>query len=249
MRASARTDVGCVRELNEDSFLCEPELGLFVVADGLGGHAAGEVASREAIDVIHSWLLREFPQGKREALYRAQGADAPHWLRRLLERAVQAATYHVFAIAESDARHSGMGTTISALLLFGERAFFAQVGDSRIYQMRAGNLRQLTDDHTLIAQYLREGLITQEEAAQSDYHNLITRAVGSQDYVEVDTGVASAKPGDLFVLCTDGLHNYLEPQELLSYSELRPEDATLSLINLARERGGKDNITTVVVAL
>jgi protein phosphatase len=247
LRAAGLTDVGRKRPHNEDAFLCDADLGLFVVADGLGGHAAGEVASGEAVDVIHAWVRRECEVLAALAARpdEATIGDA----RSMLERAIKAATYHVYALAEYDARKAGMGTTVSALAIAGRTAVFAQVGDSRIYQLRDGRATQLTDDHTLVAMHIRQGLLTPEEASRAAFRNMITRAVGSHEYVEVDTGALEVLPGDTYLLCTDGLHGYVSLDELPALLAQPPEHATRNLVDIANDRGGKDNITAIALQL
>lgn len=240
------TDVGRRRVLNEDAFFLDDALGLYVVADGMGGHAAGEIASQEAVDSVHGMVSRE-----REKLVALRAGNADSDLlragSRIIESAVQAATYMVYAIAQSDPDQQGMGTTLSALLVAGQYAFTAQVGDSRVYLVRDGHASQLTEDHTLVAWQLKQGIISEEEAASSPHKNVITRAVGSREYVQVDTHVFEARPGDSFLLCSDGLHGYLEEDEIPEIIELGPEAATKHFIDLANARGGRDNITAIVV--
>jgi protein phosphatase len=147
-----------------------------------------------------------------------------------------------------DPSHSGMATTLSALLLLGRTAFLAQVGDSRIYLLRDGAAKQLTEDHTLVNAKLKRGLITPEEAATMKNKNVITRAVGHRDYVEVDIFQVALGAGDRFLLCSDGLHGYLEPGEIERVMENGAiEEAPLRFVQLANDRGGKDNISVVVV--
>jgi protein phosphatase len=166
---------------------------------------------------------------------------------RLLEGAVQAATYMVFAMSELDSNKAGMGTTISTMMTFGDCGVMAQVGDSRIYRIRAADVAQLTEDHTLIAWQLKQGLITAEEAKHSRHKNVITRAVGNRDYVQVDTLVVDLEIGDQFLLCSDGLHGYLRTPEIPSVVASGGEAAVRRFIDLANERGGRDNITAVLV--
>jgi protein phosphatase len=168
---------------------------------------------------------------------------------RLLEGAVQAATYMIFAMAELDREKSGMGTTISAMLSLGDYAVTAQVGDSRIYQVHEGRVTQITEDHTLISWQLKQGLITPEEARRSPHRNVITRAVGNRDYVEVDTGLVTLLSGDRFLLCSDGLHGYLRDEEISTVTFLGAEAAVHRFIEMANERGGKDNITAIMVEI
>ncbi|MEM9070983.1 MAG: Stp1/IreP family PP2C-type Ser/Thr phosphatase [Myxococcota bacterium] len=240
------TDIGRRRQVNEDAFFFDDTLGLYVVADGMGGHAAGEVASAEAVDTVHGMVRRGEP-----ALDRlTQGDTSDDALRhaiRVLESAVQAATYMVFGIAQHNPDRQGMGTTLSALAICGKFAITAQVGDSRIYLIRDGKASLLTEDHTLVAWQLKQGIITEEEAAVSPHRNVITRAVGSRDYVQVDTKFFECQSADSFLLCSDGLHGYVKDDEIAGIVDLGPEVATEKLIQMANQRGGRDNITAVVV--
>ena len=240
------TDVGQKRQINEDSFLCDDELGLWVVADGMGGHAAGEVASREAVDTIHGMVKRDKPK------LDLANPDSEENLRvgaRLLEGAVQAATYLVYGMAELDANKAGMGTTISAMMSLGSHAVTAQVGDSRIYRLRNSKAEQLTEDHTLINWQIKQGLITEEEARMSRHRNVITRAVGNREYVQVDTAIVPVAPGDQFLLCSDGLHSYLRTDEISSVANSGGQESVDRFIKLANRRGGRDNITAVLVEI
>lgn len=257
-RGHGYTDVGRKRAVNEDAFVVDDTLGLYVVADGMGGHSAGEVASHQAIETLHNMVMRE-----RETLAELEelpkllstppgGSRRPVEMRRaqrILESAVQNATYMVFGMAEADPTRKGMGTTLSALFLRGDFAFTAQVGDSRVYHIRNGQAQQITEDHTLIAWQLKQGLITAEEAKSSTKKNVITRAVGSRDYVQVDTGCVAVQAGDAFLLCSDGVHGYLDAAEIAEVMALGAARAPLRLAELANERGGRDNITSVAVEL
>ncbi len=242
------TDVGQRRVVNEDSFFLDDELGLYIVADGMGGHAAGEIASEEAVDTVHGMVKRGFACV--DALL--NGDESPENFRsvmRLVESAAQAATYMVFAIAQNEPEQHGMGTTLSVLLLTEKFGFTAQVGDSRVYLVRDGSSTQLTEDHTLVAWQLKQGIITEDEAAVSPHKNVITRAVGSREYVQVDTHMFEIQPGDNFLICSDGLHGYLKDEEIPSVIDLGPATAVRKFIELANERGGRDNITAVIVEL
>lgn len=223
--------------------MVDDDLGLWVVADGMGGHAAGEVASQEAIDTIMGMVKRQRHTLDTHAPDRETLATAC----RMLEGAVQAATYMVFAIGELDDSKSGMGTTISAMMGVGRYMVTAQVGDSRIYQIRSTEVVQLTEDHTLVAWQLKQGFITPEEAKRSRHKNVITRAVGNRDYVQVDTGVVEVELGDQYLLCSDGLHGYLRTSEIPEIAASGGEDSVKKFIDLANSRGGKDNITAVLV--
>ena len=207
MRSFGRTDVGRHRKANEDAFFRDDDLRLYVVADGMGGHAAGEVASSEAVDTVFGMVKRGMATigDSNEPLNEARARAAC----RVIEGAIQAATYMVFAIAELDREKTGMGTTITAALGVGGSLITGQVGDSRIYQIRDGKAVQITEDHTLIAWQIKQGLISADEARTSPHRNVITRAVGNRDYVEVDTSVVAVEAGDRYLLCSDGLYGYL----------------------------------------
>jgi protein phosphatase len=241
------SDLGRKRQTNEDAYFVEDMLGLYVVADGMGGHAAGEVASQEAVETVYGMVKRGIVN-----LHELEDPVQEEDVRgacRLMESAVQAATYMVFSMAEMDRGKSGMGTTISALLVLGEYAITAQVGDSRIYRVRGADVEQLTEDHTLIAWQLKQGLITPQEAKKSPHRNVITRAVGNRDYVQVDTGLVQLFSGDRFLLCSDGLHGYLRELDICPIVRLGGEHAVKRFIELANERGGKDNITAILVEI
>jgi serine/threonine protein phosphatase PrpC len=241
----SRTDVGKKRPHNEDSFCADDKLGLYVVADGVGGHAKGEVASQEAVEQIHCWVMAE---SATISTYVANpDAENLATLRRLLESAVQSACYMVYGMAEQDPEQRGMSTTISTLLLAGEVGIIGQVGDSRVYRLRGGSVQQLTEDHTLLNYKIKHGLLTPEQAAKAPGKNVITRAVGHKDYVEVDTIHVDAAPGDRFLLCSDGLHGYLRDGELDGIIGHEPKAAVDKLVELANGRGGRDNITVVLV--
>jgi protein phosphatase len=241
------TDLGRKRQTNEDAFFADDELGLYIVADGMGGHAAGEVASREAVDTLYGMVKRGIGQ-LHELVDPLDDADA-RAACRLMESAVQAATYFVYSIAEIDRDKSGMGTTISAMLILGDYAVTAQVGDSRVYCIHDGIVEQLTEDHTLIAWQLKQGLITPQEALRSPHKNVITRAVGNREYVQVDTRCVPLQPGGRFLLCSDGLHGYIKDEDIPAIAEMGGAAAVERFIALANERGGKDNITAILVEI
>lgn len=249
------SDIGRRRLSNEDAFLADDALGLYVVADGMGGHNAGEVASGEAVDALHG-MVRQQENALRaiEALPKGEptseaGTTALRQVLRLVESAVQAATYMVFGLGQANPERKGMGTTLSVLLLRGDYAVTAQVGDSRIYLVRGGNAEQVTEDHTLVAWQLKRGIITPEQAQMSKQKNVITRAVGSREYVEVDTRMLPVQGGDRFLLCSDGLHSYLNHGEIAELGSDNVRDATARAVQTANQRGGRDNITAVLVEL
>lgn len=243
----ALTDVGRRRTENEDGFLTDDEAGLYAVCDGMGGHQAGEIASALALEI----LRREVRSNA--SVLRALAADASEGHRsaavQMMERAVQRACAEVFRMAQADPSKRGMGTTCAALLIAGAKAVIAHVGDSRVYLLRGNQIHQLTEDHTLVQSQLKQGVITPEQAATSPFRNVITRAVGIQESVEVDTLLTDVLPGDLFLLCSDGLHGYLEDgEELRLFSSESAQGLPRRLVDLANERGGRDNITVVAVS-
>ncbi|MBK8481538.1 MAG: serine/threonine-protein phosphatase [Proteobacteria bacterium] len=246
LRSYGVSDIGKRRPVNEDSFLSDDEIGLYLVADGVGGHAKGEVASAQSVEEVHGYVRDAFDCI--EALRRHPGRDELAAVRRMFESAVQSAGYMVFGMAELDPAHHGMSTTMSALLLIDGLALIAQVGDSRVYRRRGEETAQLTEDHTLLNYRLKHGLLSPQEARQAPGKNVITRAVGHRDYVQVDTLICDARVGDRFLLCSDGLHGHLSDDEVGALLALAAaKDVAHSLVELANDRGGRDNITVLVV--
>jgi serine/threonine protein phosphatase PrpC/CRP-like cAMP-binding protein len=240
------TDVGRVRSGNEDSFLVDDRLNLFVVADGMGGHAAGEVASSLAVHALRDTIAAE-----RETLERGErehGTAARQRVLRLLEQGVLRACSAVFAEAQRDPSKRGMGTTIVALLIVGTRGFIAHVGDSRIYLVRSDALHQLTQDHSLINELLKRGRMTPDQVAKLNMKNAVTRAVGVYESVEVDTLDFDVLAGDRFLLATDGLTEYAHDHDIVRvFREVPEERIAQAFIDHANEGGGKDNITALIV--
>src|SRR5580692_11382204 len=234
IRFFAATDVGQVREHNEDNFLVDKKLSLFVVADGMGGHAAGEVASAIAVRTLHEELKRE-----KDLIddYGNGGTGAakvtPKDIVALLEHAVQRACSKIHEEAQTDAAKRGMGTTLSVLLVLGPEGFIAHVGDSRIYLMRGGRVQQVTEDHTVLNELIKRGKLSKEQIEKVAQKNAITRAVGVYERVEVDTLVVEVLPGDQFLLASDGLHGYIAHQAELEpyFDEPDPQAATQGLID------------------
>ncbi len=240
------TDVGRKRNHNEDSFLIDDDLQLFVVADGMGGHAGGGTASRIAVETIDRELRkaresRDNPFGATTALQ-----DSP--LPEVIRGAVERACLSIFNAAQEDPRLNGMGTTVISLMVKDGHAFLAHVGDSRAYLIRGDLIQQISEDHSLVNEQIKAGMITAEEAKHSRYKNIITRSVGFEEEVQVDVMGLVCEPGDTFVLCSDGLANMLDDRELLDLVRgTKFEDTPKRLIDMANERGGDDNITVIVV--
>jgi serine/threonine protein phosphatase PrpC len=248
VRYFGHTDVGMKRSHNEDAFLADPDLGLFIVCDGVGGRARGEVASREAVDFIWEWVKREEPtlNASRE---RSREPDVVAKLCQIMRGAIQNATYMVHSLGQLNPDHRGMSTTASAFLVCGNLGVVGQVGDSRVYLSRDGQTSQLTEDHTLVNYQLKHGLISPEEAKRSRIRNVITRAVGHKDYVEVDTLPIPLFARDRILLCSDGLHGYLTDGALERIMANDVQAAVLDAIRFANEQGGSDNITALMVEL
>lgn len=247
-RSWAVSDVGRVRDHNEDGWLIDDDLGLVAVADGMGGHAAGEVASATALATVRDQLRAR--KSLLDGFAREPTAEAKQTLLSEIEGAVHMAAKTIFEAAERDARRRGMGTTLSMLVVAGGQGFMAHVGDSRIYLLRSGRLHQLSEDHSFLWEQIKKGALTPEQASRSRYKNVITRAVGITESVQVDTLVLDVLPGDRLLLCSDGLHGYVKSDdELASILEDGGESATEQLVRLANERGGKDNITCLVLEI
>lgn len=233
---AGRTDVGIIRSGNEDSYLMVPERGIFIVADGMGGHAAGEVASEMAV----RFVAREL--GSLKGLSDDQVADR-------MRSAIRAGNGAIFqrTLTEHDKR--GMGTTVTALVLYDTRFLIGQVGDSRAYLFRDGNLIQLTKDHSYVQEQVDAGYLTPEQARSHPYSNVITRCVGANSDVMPDIYLGTVQPKDLFLLASDGLTGMLEDAqlaELLGASQM-PQELVDKLIAEANRHGGLDNITAILV--
>jgi len=234
LRAAARSDVGRRRRTNEDRHGEDPTLGLFLVADGMGGHTAGQVASGIAIEAMLEAVRA----------YSAGGS-----LTERLRGAVARANEQIFHAAVVRPELSGMGTTLVALLVAGGRAAVAHVGDSRVYRVRAGRIRQLTDDHSLVGELQRRGEISAAAAREHPHRHVLTRALGVRIEVEPDLGELTLEPGDVFVLCSDGLTQHLRDEEIAKAVDGEPDldGACRRLVALANARGGEDNVTVLLV--
>jgi PPM family protein phosphatase len=233
---AGNTDVGVVRSGNEDSFLLDCAQGLFIVADGMGGHAAGEVASEMAVQIVSRELgsLRGLSDGEAAARMRS---------------AIRKANAAIFdrTLAEHDKR--GMGTTTTVMVLFSRRYLIGQVGDSRAYLLREGQLLQLTKDHSYVQEQVDAGLLTPEQARTHPYSNVITRCVGANEDVAPDVYFGNLEQKDVVLLASDGLTGMLEDDQIATImsAEENPESAVNKMIADANRRGGLDNITAIVV--
>ena len=245
-RSVAVTDVGMKREHNEDSFLINEDLGLYVVCDGMGGHAGGETASRLAVQTIERELISARLRPDDPFASKAPLAETP--LVGALREAVEGACAAVFRTSKMNPELHGMGTTCISLLIHGEHALVGHVGDSRAYLVRDGEVTQVSEDHSLVNEQVRAGLLTSEEAKVSRLKNIITRSVGFEEDVLVDVFGIETKIGDKLLLCSDGLANLVANHEIRDHLVQHPLDAVATkLIALANARGGDDNITAVCV--
>jgi protein phosphatase len=240
------TDVGLRRSNNEDAYLADAPLGLYVVCDGVGGRLGGEVASSNAVRLIWEWIRQESGVLRIAAATPTEGT-----LRRVghvVRGAIQHANYMITEQGLQDPQHEGMSTTVSVFLVVGAHIVFGQVGDSRIYLSRDGVNQQITEDHTLIGFKLKHGLISPSDAETSRERHIITRAVGQHNYVEVDIATMPVQPGDRLLLCSDGLHDYLQSTDELNAIMSPPiHDGVRTAIEFAKDHGGKDNITALIV--
>jgi protein phosphatase len=238
------TDVGLKRGHNEDNYLINEELNLFVVADGMGGHAGGEYASAIAVNTVEEIITNM------QSLDAEEQADPVDLMRQKLTHAIRLAGRRIYEKAKEQPEYHGMGTTVVVLLIDRGNAYVAHVGDSRLYAMRDGAIEQVTEDHSLIAEKVRHGLITEEEAKSHRMRNVITRSLGYQEDVEVDLQVRAVRRGDTFLLCSDGLSGHVEREELGDYlSKYGPQSAARRLVHVACERGGDDNITVAIIVV
>jgi len=235
------TDTGCARENNEDAFLADAGGGVFLVADGMGGLEAGEVVSSLAVKTVAKELL---PPGERESASLAEG------LKSRMVTAFEEANDRIRRFAMDGPGLESTGTTLVGLVRCGESFVLGNVGDSRAYLIRAGSIRLLTEDHSLVMAQVRSGLMTREEAARSPERNIIYRALGMAARLEVDTWIIPAAPGDSFLLCSDGLSDVLADRELLDIANQgaadAPQDVCARCIALALDRKARDNITVVL---
>lgn len=235
-KAFVWTDLGKKREKNEDSYLLLPQCHLYVVADGMGGHVGGQVASRLAVEAVQQLVTENLPQIKSK--------EVP----QLMADALRAASKRIHEETSVNPELSGMGTTVTALLIYEKEAIVAHVGDSRIYLARAGELQQLSEDHSLVHEQYKAGLISAEQAKNSRFRNIITRSIGFEDDVDVDMMVLKIESDDVFLLCTDGLTTLVEDREILEVIKNNSQKkAGQKLISLANSRGGYDNITVLLV--
>jgi serine/threonine protein phosphatase PrpC len=243
------TDVGRIRTNNEDAYRVVAPLNLFVLSDGMGGEAHGEVASALAVETVSNHCL-EGGKDPSADFFGTRRGDLSERTNRLAS-AVQLANRKIFESASQNPQQRGMGATVTALWLDGTRMSVAHVGDSRAYLLRTGALEQLTRDHSLVAEQVRRGILTPQQADRSEMQSVLIRALGTQEDVEVDADEFSMMDGDTVLLCSDGLTRMVTDPEIASTLLMQPDAQTAAerLVTLANEYGGEDNVTVVVVNL
>ena len=243
------TDVGRVRTNNEDCFRIVTALNLFVLSDGMGGEAHGEIASALAVETV----VKHCQDAEANPAARVLGQTQPGWSAKTkrLSTALHLANKNIFKSAEEHPDQHGMGATLTAAWIDGAKLSVAHVGDSRAYLLRGGTLLQLTRDHSLVAEQVRRGMLTVAQAEESDMQSVLLRALGAQPEIEVDAEEHVLFPRDVLILCSDGLTRMVPEPEIAGVlqAETSPTRAAEELISLANERGGPDNITVVVVRL
>lgn len=240
MEVGVKTDIGKVREINQDAYYISADEGpLFIVADGMGGHKAGEIASNMAVDIISSDL------GKDMNFLELDDKEIQNRIKQSIGKANQ----EIYKKSLEDECFAGMGTTVTLIYIKGKKVFIGHVGDSRAYLFRENTLAQLTEDHSLVEELIRNGSISREEAKLHPQRNIITRAVGTSPDIEADLIVKEKSKDDIFLLCTDGLTNMLEDEEIREHllSKEDMQKVCENLVEFANNKGGYDNITVVAI--
>lgn len=238
LKVGSMTHVGRVREINQDCMIAAPERGLFIVADGMGGHLAGEKASLSAVETIEALLTAD-------AIDEALNGD----LLQVIQGAIQTANRAIVQASLQDASMRGMGTTATMAVACTDSLFLGHIGDSRAYLLTANGIEQVTEDHSVVAQLLRARAITPQEAQRHPYRNVITKCLGMQMDIEADTKLILWGPGDRLLLCSDGLSGLVADEEIyqLAMETLDPQEACQRMVTLANERGGFDNISVILL--
>lgn len=233
-----KTDPGMVRDNNEDSIMLRPDLGLAVLADGMGGHQAGEVASAMAID-----LVKQFFENA------SQRSGVLNY-NDIVSDSIMLANSAIFELSRNKADCAGMGSTVVVTYFDGEKVYVGHVGDSRLYRYRDGELHQVTEDHSLVQELVSRGLLSKEEAIESTNKNLVTRALGIEESVQIDVAEEKWQPGDIYLLCSDGLNDVLRDDvisDILESNKDNLETALDSLIETVNSNGGPDNVSVILI--
>ena len=248
LEVASHTDPGMVRSNNEDSIASVVEKGLVVLADGMGGYNAGEVASGMATTVITTELRQWLDQHEPQELDPQSGQKAA---QRILQEQVTKANTSIYQASQSQPQYAGMGTTLVIALFYDNKMMVAHIGDSRLYRMRGEDFQQITRDHSLLQEQIDGGMISREEARLSSNKNLVTRALGVAPSVVVEVGEYATLAGDIYLLCSDGLNDMVTDRDiehaLRSHRQL--QEAAQQLVQLANDNGGSDNVTVILVRL
>jgi protein phosphatase len=246
VEVAGETNVGRKRSHNEDNLAIFSEFGLYVVADGMGGHASGEVASKMAIDTLREFFSATADDPERTWPYKMDRSKG--YEENRLITGIKLANLRIFEAAQRDPRQRGMGTTIVAIFAVVDGVYVAHVGDSRVYRVRDGKLDQLTEDHSLLNDYIKMKRLTPQEIANFPHKNVIVRALGMKDTVKVDTRFEVPRANDIVLLCSDGLSGPVSDPDILSIIDTSTDlrSAARSLVERANENGGPDNITCVL---
>jgi serine/threonine protein phosphatase PrpC len=236
----AQSDPGLVRQNNEDAWVAIPESRLFILADGMGGHRAGEIAAKEAIESLSNTMTKLFQSKPNLSLQEA---------RQALQQAIEQANHLVYRLSRREEHLKGMGTTLCCVYFHEEGVICAHVGDSRIYRLRKGKLDLLTVDHSLVRELIDLGQLNEAQAPNFLYKNILTRAIGTEPTVEPSLHVEKCVQGDIYLICSDGLSDMLTHSQIAMILNRTStiEDAGKSLISAAKQRGGHDNITVVMM--
>ncbi len=243
---AGETNVGMKRNHNEDNFSIIEESGLYIVADGMGGHASGEVASKMAVDSMKEFFVATANDPERTWPYKMDRSKG--YEENRLITAIKLANLRIYESAQRDSRQRGMGTTIVTIFAVEDGVYTAHVGDSRVYRIREGKIEQLTEDHSLLNDYIKMKRLTPEEIANFPHKNVIVRALGMKDTVKVDTHFDQPKANDTYLLCSDGLSGPVNDPDILEITQSSPDIkvAATRLIERANANGGPDNITVVL---
>ena len=245
LQIATATHPGMVRSHNEDSIAADAEIGLAVLADGMGGYNAGEVASGIAVEMIRTEMKKSLSKKNPEEL---NGRDA----EQLIEKHATRANIAIYQASQSQPQYSGMGTTLVVALWHDNQISVGHIGDSRLYRLRGGALEQITRDHSLLQEQIDSGMITKEQARHSQNKNLVTRAVGIDPEVETEVHTYSVQPGDVYLLCSDGLSDMVTDEDVqLTLSSLAANLplAAEQLVQLANDNGGRDNVSVILVRI
>ena len=240
IKAYAKSDVGKVREINEDAFYISnslDEIQLYMLADGMGGYNGGEIASKLAIQSAKNYIENNFKEIEKDK-------DS---IIQLIGSSIEYANMVVYEKSKENKELSGMGTTLEVCLIYNNRAFIGHVGDSRIYRIRKDFMRKLTQDHSYVQKLVKDGTITQEEAAHHPQKNMLMKALGCNAFVEPDVMVKGFLKDDILIMNSDGLTNLVSQEEIFKEAKKNIEQATKNLVQMANDNGGYDNITVIII--